>query len=139
MTATGKRCGRILATTTSITLTGSGGVHNVSVVPDPYDFGTLPPGQSATKTFTATNNGTGSTGGYMILTPSDLHFALSNNGCGAPLAPGQSCQYDVTYTASAECGSDHYFQAMFFVPNVGSEPDYAFPFMTATQQECPTT
>lgn len=136
LTATSKRCGKILATSTSITLTGSGGVPGVSVVPDPYDFGTLPPGQSATKTFTATNNGTGSTGGYIILPPSDPHFALSNNGCGAPLAPGQSCQYDVTYTASAQCGSDHYSQAMFFVP-VNTDPDYAAPLVTATQQQCP--
>jgi hypothetical protein len=136
LTATGKRCGRILATTTSITLTGSGGVRNVSVVPDPYDFGTLPPGQSATKTFTATNNGTGSTGSYIILSPSDLHFALSNNGCGAPLGPGQSCQYDVTYTASTDCGSDHYYTSLFFVPT-NTDPDYAGPFVTATQQACP--
>jgi hypothetical protein len=138
LTATGRRCGPALASTTSITLNGSGGIHNVSVIPDPYDFGKLPPGQSATHTFTATNNGNGSTGTYGILNPSDPHFTLSNDGCGGPLAPGQSCQYDVTYTASADCGGSIYVSGMFFVPT-NTESDYASPLVLAEQQECPIT
>ncbi len=79
--------------TATLPLTGTGTFSHLVFTPPAYDYGEVPAGQSATKTFTLSNDGTAATGAITISTTGDTAaFPMTARTCnGQDLAPGQHC------------------------------------------------
>jgi hypothetical protein len=93
------------------TAVGNGIQPGFSVAPASLDFGPVRIGQLATQSLTVTNSGTAPThlGGISVVgaNPGDFAQAGSCDALVSDLAPGASCQLNVTFTAHAQvevCG-----------------------------------
>jgi parallel beta-helix repeat protein len=84
--------------TVSASLTGTGTVAPVLVLPSPIDFGGVLIGSSATRTVTLTNSG----GGPLTFSSMTVSgpFTLTNN-CPTTLQPGQSCPITIGANTTA--------------------------------------
>ncbi|MFW5739547.1 MAG: choice-of-anchor D domain-containing protein, partial [Myxococcota bacterium] len=86
--------------TVSASLTGEG-VEPASLVISPaaYDFPAVPMGQSATTTFTVTNQGGASSGLVDVSAPAyPFDVPVAGDGCsGTSLGPAEQCTFQVTF------------------------------------------
>ena len=74
----------------------------LSFSPAPYDYGSVPPGQPATQTFTLTNSGHAATGPLTVTLTGPAAFVVTANACPATsLGPGQTCSITVRFTPVA--------------------------------------
>ena len=74
----------------------------LSFSPAPYDYGSVPPGQPATQTFTLTNSGHAATGPLTVTLTGPAVFVVTANACPATsLGPGQTCSITVRFTPVA--------------------------------------
>ena len=74
----------------------------LSFSPAPYDYGSVPPGQPATQTFTLTNSGHAATGPLTVTLTGPAAFVVTGNACPATsLGPGQTCSITVRFTPAA--------------------------------------
>ena len=74
----------------------------LSFSPAPYDYGSVPPGQPATQTFTLTNSGHAATGPLTVTLTGPAAFVVTANACPATsLGPGQTCTISVRFTPVA--------------------------------------
>ncbi len=90
----------------TVSLTGSSPAAstpaNLSVSPTSAAFGSATVGSSsATQAFTVSNTGTTGATGVAFTGTNNAEFVVSGNGCGATLAGGASCSFNVKYTPTA--------------------------------------
>ncbi len=74
--------------------------HELTFSPTSWDFGAIQLGQSATKTFTITNTGTGVAtfvSGFPSV-PTSYGYNIATTTCAASLVPSASCDVTVTFT-----------------------------------------
>lgn len=75
---------------------------DLSFSPAPFDYGSVPPGQTATQTFTLTNSGQAATGPLTVTLTDPAAFAVTADACSAvSLGPGQTCSITVRFTSAA--------------------------------------
>lgn len=87
-----------------ITLSGTGvaAAANVQASPTTLNFGSVTVGQtSGTQAVTVTNTGGAAANGVSLSNPNAAEFLVTGNSCGATLAAGASCGFNVAYKPSA--------------------------------------
>lgn len=87
----------------ALPVTGSGAVAGITFSPSPFDLGPVSAGSSTTGMLTVSNPGSAAlniTGGS-ITGPNATDFGIAGPGtCTGPIAPGGSCQLQVSYAPS---------------------------------------
>ncbi|MCC7218594.1 MAG: choice-of-anchor D domain-containing protein [Burkholderiales bacterium] len=98
------------APTVNITMTGAGtapAAAALSATPSSLAFGSVTVGAtSATKSVTVTNTGGAGASSVAVGNGNANEFIVSGNTCGATLAAGASCSFNVAYAPSA-AGADN--------------------------------
>jgi Regulator of chromosome condensation (RCC1) repeat len=99
LTARGRKRTGSGTVTATLPLTGTGTAPHLVFIPPAYDYGEVPAGQSATKTFTLSNDGTAATGAITISTTGDTAaFPVTAGPChGRDLAPGHHCTLTIGF------------------------------------------
>jgi archaellum component FlaF (FlaF/FlaG flagellin family) len=94
------------ATTTSISLSGTGQSATATIAPATIDYGPQVVGLASTKTVTVTNNGPGplAVRTAAVTGTNAADWTVSNNRCTALLASGASCTIDISFIPSAVGG-----------------------------------
>lgn len=91
------------ATTTSISLSGTGQDATATIAPASLDYGAQVVGLASTKTVTVTNNGPGplAVRGAAVAGKDAADWTVSNNRCTTILAAAASCTIEVTFIPNA--------------------------------------
>jgi len=86
--------------------TGTAAVSHLVFTPATYDYGKVPAGESATKMFTLSNDGTAAADAATITTTGDTAaFPTAADTCnGQDLAPGQHCILTIEFQPAAATG-----------------------------------
>ncbi len=75
---------------------------NLAVTPSAGNFGNVTVGlPSATVSFALSNTGTAAATGLAFANTNAAEFMVASNTCGATLAAGASCSFNITYTPTA--------------------------------------
>lgn len=95
----------VSAQSVSLSLSGTGlAPASLGFSPtDNHGFGNIIVGNTSAQTFTMTNSG--QTGASLTLTGPSAPFSLTSNACGATLAAGANCQFEVTYAPTVNSAS----------------------------------
>jgi hypothetical protein len=100
---------RFLALSFLTTTALGGGPPSISFSPNAWDYGTIDPGTTASKTFTLTNSGGSATGALTVgfSAGSSPAFSKSADNCsGASIGPGKTCSVTIQYAPSSAGSSD---------------------------------
>jgi hypothetical protein len=97
--------GKITATL-PLSGTGTAAVSHLGFNPAAHDYGKVPAGESATETFTLSNNGTAAADATTItMTGDTAAFPATADTCkGQDLAPGQHCTLTIEFQPAAATG-----------------------------------
>ena len=106
LTARAASHGGAITATLPLSGTGTGAVARLVFTPAAYDYGNVPAGHSATRTFTLSNTGTAGSGAVTVTETGDAAaFPTSGGTChGQQLAPGQHCTLAVEFRPAAAGG-----------------------------------
>ena len=106
LTARAASHGGTITATLPMSGTGTGAVARLVFTPAAYNYGNVPAGQSATRTFTLSNTGTVGSGAVTITeTGHSAAFPATAGTCtGQHLAPGQHCTVTVEFRPAAAAG-----------------------------------
>ncbi|MEG9431300.1 choice-of-anchor D domain-containing protein [Terriglobus sp. ADX1] len=104
-TVSGAHAGTLVLTdalgTHTVALSGNGqGQAVVGLSATAIDFGTVPLGQSASQTITATNTGNASTGLVVPIATGD--FRVTATTCGSSIAAGSSCTITIVFVPAVD-------------------------------------
>jgi hypothetical protein len=125
-TATGNRAAVLSlnsnapGTAPTVSLAGSGTASQIQLKDPSFAMGTQAIGKTVTKPFTITNSGTSPLTISAVTLSSTVDFTANPGTCTTAVAPGRTCQVNVTFTAKAPAGNKT--ATLTFVSNAVNSP-----------------